>query len=119
MGKATSSMNAVKWGFSSRQAVITGESQAEFDEHRARLFASLQPASGAEEMCVERIADASWRLKRCSAIEGQLFFKGLCEEQGEREVDAFNYQEWRESYNEEERAEKDTREELSGLAQQP
>src|SRR5437868_12768635 len=88
MGKATSSMNAVKWGFLSRQTVLPGESQAEFDDHRAKLFAALKPAGAAEELCAQRVADTSWRLRRCSAIESQIFFNGLCHEQGERETDA-------------------------------
>jgi len=70
-GKAAVSQNAVKHGFSARQAVISSESQADFDLYRDQLLAELDPASPMESMLAERIVTLSWRLKRASRIQNQ------------------------------------------------
>jgi hypothetical protein len=70
-GKAAVSHNAVKHGLSAHQAVISSESQADFDLYRDQLLAELAPASPMESMLAERIVSLSWRLKRVCRIQNQ------------------------------------------------
>ena len=71
-GKAAISQNAVQHGLSARQAIITSESQADFDLYRERMLAELAPASPMESMLAERIITLSWRLKRAGRIQNQV-----------------------------------------------
>jgi len=102
-GKAAVSQNAVKHGLLARQAIISSESQADFDLYRQQLLAELAPASPMESMLAERIVTLSWRLKRVCRIQNQtidalnagntsspltkltqsLFFKGVDRPQGD------------------------------------
>ena len=70
-GRAAVSQNAVKHGLSARQAVISSETQADFDLYRDRLLAELAPASPMESMLAQRIVTLSWRLKRAGRIQNQ------------------------------------------------
>jgi len=70
-GKAAISQNAVKHGFLARQAVITSESQADFDLYRDQILTELNPASPMESILAERIVSLSWRLKRAARIQNQ------------------------------------------------
>jgi len=70
-GKAAISHNAVKHGFLARQAVISSESQADFDLYRDQILDELAPASPMESMLAERIVSLSWRLKRAARIQNQ------------------------------------------------
>ncbi len=70
-GKAAVSHNAVKHGLSARQAIISSESQAEFDLYRDRMLSELAPATPMESMLAERIVTLSWRLKRAGRIQNQ------------------------------------------------
>ncbi len=70
-GKAAVSHNAVKHGLSARQAVISSESQADFDLYRDQILDELNPASPMESMLAERIVSLSWRLKRVCRIQNQ------------------------------------------------
>ncbi len=70
-GKAIVSQNAIKHGLLARQAVISSESQADFDLYRDQILAELAPASPMESMLAERIVSLSWRLKRVCRIQNQ------------------------------------------------
>jgi len=70
-GRAAISQNAVKHGFLARQAVISSESQADFDLYRDQILDELNPASPMESMLAERIVSLSWRLKRAARIQNQ------------------------------------------------
>jgi len=70
-GKSAVSQNAVKHGLLARQAVISSESQADFDLYRDRMLGELVPASPMESMLAERIISLSWRLKRAVRIQNQ------------------------------------------------
>ena len=70
-GKAAVSQNAVQHGLSARQAIISSESQADFDLYRERMLTELVPASPMESMLAERIITLSWRLKRVCRIQNQ------------------------------------------------
>jgi len=70
-GKAAVSHNPVKHALLARQAVISSESQADFDLYRDQLLAELAPASPMESILAERIVSLSWRLKRVCRIQNQ------------------------------------------------
>jgi hypothetical protein len=68
-GKATSSRNAVKFGFFSRDPLLPGEDQSAFAEFRAGMLEELRPAGLLENQLAERIVSAAWRLRRIPAVE--------------------------------------------------
>jgi len=70
-GRAAISQNAVKHGFWAHQAVISSESQADFDHYRDQLLAELAPTTPMESVLAERIVNLSWRLKRAARIQNQ------------------------------------------------
>jgi len=70
-GKAAVSQNAVQHGLSARQAIISSESQADFDFYRDRMLGELVPSTPMESMLAERIVSLSWRLKRAGRIQNQ------------------------------------------------
>jgi hypothetical protein len=70
-GKAAVSHNAVKHALLARQAVISSESQADFDLYRDQILDELAPATPMESMLADRIVSLSWRLKRAGRIQNQ------------------------------------------------
>ena len=70
-GKTAVSQNAVKHGLFAHEAVIHGESQADFDLHREAFLAEYRPVGMTESMLAERIVSLSWRLHRTERMESQ------------------------------------------------
>ena len=70
-GKAITSQNAIKHGFSASQAVITDEDPRDYCLHRDQLLAELAPSTPLESMLAERLITLSWRLKRASRLQTQ------------------------------------------------
>jgi hypothetical protein len=66
-------MNAVKYGILSKEVVIQGnrirEPVGEFQELRERLWEELAPVGPVEEMLVDRIVTAHWRMRRALTAE--------------------------------------------------
>lgn len=73
LGKSISSVNAVKHGLRSRQVVIDGESQVEFDDFRQLFIDHYAPSGPIEASLVDRITVCLWRLRRSETIEAQVF----------------------------------------------
>ena len=72
-GRAISKMNAVKHGILSKQVLVRGQILQESDEelealHR-RFWVEYQPAGPVEEMLVDQIVTAHWRLRRALTAE--------------------------------------------------
>lgn len=65
--------NGLAHGLTSKQTVVHGESQAEYEEFQSRLSAELKPQSATESVLVERVIAAAWRLKRFSRVENAFF----------------------------------------------
>jgi hypothetical protein len=64
-GKAVVSRNAIRHGLRAEQIVLPEvESEEDWEDHRRRIFASLEPVGGLEEEFTERVAILSWRLRR-------------------------------------------------------
>jgi hypothetical protein len=72
-GKANSRMNAVKHGILSSQVVVRGlqvrERSEDFQELREQLYRELAPVGPVEEMLVDRIVTAQWRMRRALMAE--------------------------------------------------
>lgn len=77
--------NAVKHGILASELVIEalGEDAAELDALRRRLVAELAPEGLIEELLVERILVAYWRLRRVVVAEGGLL-TGLANQTADR-----------------------------------
>src|SRR5215211_8185616 len=72
-GKDTARLNATKHGLLS-QEVLPGEDEEARKELAERLRAELQPVGEMESLLVERIIDATWRLRRLSRVEAGILF---------------------------------------------
>ena len=72
-GKARSSANSRRHGFTSRSILLVGESARNFRRLRTDFMDQFQPQSGVEANLVQVMAIASWRLRRLLGIETHLF----------------------------------------------
>lgn len=72
-GRSVSSLNAVKHGLTSRRALLSDEDASEYAAHVAGLHSALCPVGALEEMFTDRIASASWRLRRLTFVEAEAF----------------------------------------------
>jgi hypothetical protein len=65
--------NGLAHGLTSKQTVIRGEDQQEYDAWSARLLQDLAPGSPAEAVLADRVIAAAWRLKRFTRVESAFF----------------------------------------------
>ena len=72
-GRAVSKMNALKHGILSRQVLVAGqhyqEDRKEFEALHRRFWEDLEPEGPLEEMLVDQIVTAHWRLRRALIAE--------------------------------------------------
>lgn len=71
-GKAASSRNSLKHGLTSRQVVIKGESQEEFDALLHQVIQDREPVGALETELTAEIAACTWRLNRARNQEARL-----------------------------------------------
>src|ERR1700758_1654241 len=71
-GKAVSSMNGLRHGLYAGTVILPGESQADFDELRARLIAVYQPDDPVEQNLVHELAIIEWKKRRMELLEASL-----------------------------------------------
>jgi hypothetical protein len=71
-GKASSSRNALTLGLYTRCDYVKPEERDIYKEFCETMYGELNPASLLEESFVSEITGATWRLRRCSAAEGDL-----------------------------------------------
>jgi len=80
-GKAIARYNALKHGLLAKEAVVTAgegaEDPAEFELLSQELKSQLQPQGALEEMLVEKITVAYWRLRRAHRYEVGLIRREL------------------------------------------
>src|SRR5215210_5862045 len=72
-GKAAVRHNAVKHGLLSQDVLLPGEDEAALRELGERLMAELRPEGELENLLVERIVAAHWRLRRLGRVEAGIF----------------------------------------------
>ena len=72
-GKDAVRRNALRHGLLSREVLLHGEDEVTFKELSESLRAELQPAGELENLLVDRIIAAHWRLRRLGRLEAGLF----------------------------------------------
>jgi hypothetical protein len=75
-GKAVSAKNAIRHGALATMAIPIFETEAEWEEHRAAVVASLYPEGFLETELAERVAFCLWRLKRVARAEREVITVG-------------------------------------------
>ena len=65
--------NGLAHGLTSKQTVIRGEDQQEYDAWSARLLQDLAPSSPTEAVLADRVIAAAWRLQRFTRVESSFF----------------------------------------------
>ena len=68
-GKSRSRLNRLEHGLRAESVVLPCEDAAEWDSHRQAFRQALDPQDELEEFLVERIALATWRLRRAARCE--------------------------------------------------
>jgi hypothetical protein len=92
-GKAAVSLNALKHGLLSQEILLRGEDQEALRELDECLRNELQPVGELENLLVDRIIAAYWRLRRVGRIEAGIFAWERSEELAERaEREAHRYE---------------------------
>jgi hypothetical protein len=72
-GLRRSSMNAFTHGLAAKTIVIPGEDAKEFEKLHAELLSAWRPADAIEADLVGQLAVASWKMRRVSRIEADMF----------------------------------------------
>ncbi|HYP06151.1 MAG TPA: hypothetical protein VER03_07920 [Bryobacteraceae bacterium] len=65
--------NGLAHGLTSKQAVIPGESQADYDAFATALRKDLRAYTAVEKLLADRVIAAAWRLKRFTRVETAFF----------------------------------------------
>ncbi len=92
-GKNLVRLNAVRHGLRAEEILIAGEEQDSLEELGERLRAELQPVGELENLLVDRIVAAYWRLRRAGRVESGIFAWDRSEEMAERaEWEARSYE---------------------------
>src|SRR5205085_1250898 len=71
-GKRAIAGNNLRHGLCSRRNVLPGEDATEFELFRNTLVRDLVPEGAVEELVVERIVSAGWRLRRAVRVENEV-----------------------------------------------
>ncbi len=72
-GKAAVRLNAVKHGLLSQEVLLPAEDEAALKELGERVRTELQPVGELEDLLVEQIIAAVWRLRRLRRVEAGIF----------------------------------------------
>ena len=72
-GKAAVRFNAFRHGLLARDVVLPGEDADAFEDLWNQVRADLSPVGPIEELLVDRIVNAIWRLRRLARAETALF----------------------------------------------
>ncbi len=72
-GKARSSQNAARHGFSASFAIVTPEDQPIFAGHSKNLREEIDPAGPLEDILFNQLLLASWNLRRIERAQHELF----------------------------------------------
>src|SRR5918997_3885490 len=83
-GKAAVRLNAKQHGLLSREALLPGEDEQALKELDETLRAELRPVGELENLLVDRVIPAHWRLRRLGRVEAGIFVWEHYEELAER-----------------------------------
>ena len=91
-GKAAVRYNATKHGLLSREVLLPGEYAEALKELDETLRAELQPVGALENLLVDRMVAAHWRLRRLGRVEAGIFaweWYGEMAERARKEADTY------------------------------
>ena len=83
-GKAAARLNAMTHGLLSKEILLPGEDEEALKALDENLRAELEPVGELENLLVDRIIAAYWRLRRLARVEAGIFARQLYEELFER-----------------------------------
>src|SRR5918998_2315579 len=93
-GKAAVRLNANKHGLRSQEVLLPGEDAKALKELDENLRAELQPVGELENLLVDGIIAAHWRLRRLRRVEAGIFAWELYGELAERAQQEAQTYEW-------------------------
>jgi hypothetical protein len=93
-GKAAVRLNANKHGLRSQEILLSGEDEEALKELDENLRAELQPVGELENLFVDGIVAAHWRLRRLRRVEAGIFAWELYGELAERAQQEAHTYEW-------------------------
>src|SRR5918997_4431748 len=93
-GKAAVRLNANKHGLRSQEVLLPGEDGEALKELDENLRAELQPVGELENLLVDSIVAAHWRLRRLRRVEAGIFSWELYGELAERAQQEAQTYEW-------------------------
>jgi hypothetical protein len=76
-GKATSSRNAVKHGFTASHPVVRPDQQDIFDGLHESLREEIAPEGALEQICFNQLLHAAWKSQSIACMEEHLMLGGL------------------------------------------
>ena len=71
VGKSAASRNALKHGILSADLIILEEKRHDLETLRLGIYQTLCPEGAIEELLVEKIINAIWRIRRLTKAEGE------------------------------------------------
>jgi hypothetical protein len=83
-GKSVVRLNALRHGLRSEEILLSGEDGGALKDLGERLRGELQPVGELENLLVDRIISAYWRLRRTGRVEAGIFAWERSEETAER-----------------------------------
>ena len=83
-GKRAVRLNALRHGLLSKEVLLPGEDRETLGDLGERLWAELQPVGELENLLVDRVVAAVWRLRRIGRVEAGIFALELYGELAER-----------------------------------
>jgi hypothetical protein len=89
-GKEAVRMNALQHGLRARSFLIPGEDSAEYDRLCADLQADWQPQTRTEQLLVEQMAVAQWKLARLEVGERSIYMQTMGAERQLALLDRFS-----------------------------
>ncbi len=72
-GKARSSQNALRHGFTSREFIVPGQEREHFETLRRELAVEIKPAGALAELLFNQLLHAAWNLHRIALAEARLY----------------------------------------------
>ena len=91
-GKAAVRLNALQHGLRARSVLLPGENVEEYHQLCADLEANWQPRNRTEQLLVEQMAVAQWKLARLEVGERSIFVQGMPAERQMALLDRFSTQ---------------------------
>ena len=91
-GKAVTRLNALRYGLRARSILLPGENAEEYQQLCADLESEWKPQSRTEQLWLEQMAVAQWKLARLEVGERSIFAQGMPAEKQMALLDRFSTQ---------------------------